>query len=41
MKYTCSPTWEDIIQVPGKAGIKDTIKNHHEDGGEEGVSVLF
>lgn len=36
-----SPTWEDIIQIPGKGGVQDGIKHHHEDGGEEGEGVFL
>lgn len=41
MQSISSPTWEDVIQIPGQDGVEDSIKPHHEDGGEEGVGVFL
>ena len=41
MQYINIPTWEDIVQIPGQDGVKDSIKDHHEDGDEEGVGVFL
>lgn len=32
-------TWEDILNVPGEQPVKSSIKEHHDDGHDEGVAL--
>lgn len=31
-------TWKDILNVPGEHPVEGSIKEHHEDGHDEGVA---
>ena len=32
-------TWKDVLDVPGEHPVKRSIKEHHDDGHDEGVAV--